>query len=508
MKKIIYLMWFITFPTGIQAQSIEEMNTKDWAEDIDFMHEKLFEILPQADKRIDKNLFEQKGIELKAQLSVLSAEEIILEMQSLLSLANDNGCYIYPFQTILNFPILPLKCYWFTDGFYICDAAEPYKHLIGKQIIQVNEVDIDEIFDKFKPVLPADNEYFQRYMFSMYLQIPAWLQWAGILKDANKAVIFTSSGKKQEVAFSSVQSYIPLKRELASYGKISGSKTNHKGENYWMQYLPEEKTLFIQLLQIRDQEKGPSFKKFVKAVSKELNSKKVEKLIIDNRYGGGGNGFKLKSFTDLIRDNKSINQKGKLFVLTSRSTRGTVLELTSVLALNTKAIIVGEPTGEGPNLVGDTKEIILPNSKIRVSLTHTFWPTSFDADSRNTIEPERKIEYTYSDYQLGIDPWLDAVRSEKNNEIEGEIPDADLIKSLLGKHSISDRTIKVFAENGRLYMGIDRKIKSFFELKTELYFLREGVLITDINDVKVYYQMNNDNNSSLYKIDWFGEIIK
>ncbi|PLX21138.1 MAG: hypothetical protein C0597_03715 [Marinilabiliales bacterium] len=507
-KKIICFISLIFFSLEIQAQSIEELTTSEWIQDIDFLQEKLYETLPQASKRIDKGLFQQKVSELKTQLSVLSAEEIIVEMQSLLALASDNGCFIYPFQTALNFPLLPLKCYWFTDGFYVCDASEPYRHLIGKQIIQVNGTDIEEIFDKLKPILPADNEYFQRYMFSMYLQIPAWLKWADILMDKNKAVILTASGKEEEVAFSSVQSYIPLKRELASYGKISASNTSHKDENYWMEYLPDEKTLFIQFLQISDQEKGPSFKKFVKAVSKELNSEKVENLIIDNRYGGGGNGFKLKSFTDLIRDNKTINQKGKLFVLTSRSTRGTVLELTSILVMNTKAILVGEPTGEGPNLVGDTKEVILPNSKIRVSLTHTFWSTSFDSDIRNTIKPDRNIEYTFTDYQLGIDPWLNAVKSEKKNEIEEVIPATNVINSIVGMHSISDRTLEIYEENGRLYMKIERKIKSFFELKTELYFLKEGILSTDINEVKVYYQKNSDNELSIKKIDWYGEILE
>ncbi len=508
MKNFIYIFCFVFFLSEIQAQTIEQLSAQQWEEDIEFLQEKLFETLPEADKRIDNSLFLKKKNDLKAKLSSLSTKEIIVGMQSLLALANEDGCYIYPFQPSLNFQLLPLKNYWFSDGMYVCDAAEPYKQLIGQQIVKVNGVNIENIFDKLKPVLPADNENYQRYIFPLYFQISAWLKWAGILEDSNSVVLTTSSGMEKKVLFGPVQSYIPLKRELANFRKIADSKKEHKDENYWMEYLPGKQTIFIQFLQIPDNKKGESFNSFVKAVEKKLNSKNVAKLIIDNRYGGGGNGFKLKPFTNLIRDNKSINQKGKLFVLTSRSTRGTVLEMTSVLANNTKVILVGEPTGEGPNLVGDTKQVILPNSKIRVSLTHIFWPTSFDSDSRNTIEPSENIEYKYTDYMKGNDPWLSSIESLKQAEAPGKEIPKEIAKSLFGRHTISKRTLEVVDENGRIFLKMNRKIKSFFELKIELFFLKVGVLSTDISGVQLFYQTNSNGKSIIKKIEWFGEKLE
>jgi hypothetical protein len=508
MKTYIYMISLLFFSFENQAQSIESLAVQKWEEDIDYLQKKLFETFPEADKKINKSIFLLKKNELKAKLPDLSMEEIVLGMQSLLALANDEGCYIYPFQSALNFQVLPLKNYWFKDGMYVCDATDSYHELIGQKIIKVNGIKIEDIFYKLKSVLPADNEYYQRHLFPMYFQIPAWLNWAGVLEESNSVVISTASGMEMDVPFVDIQAYVSLNRTLASQNKITGSNKDHSGENYWMEYLPDAQTLFVQFLQITDIDKGESFNAFVRAIEKELKSGKTKKLIIDNRYGGGGNGFKLKPLTDLIRDSEIINQKGKLFIFTSRSTRGTILEMTSVLMHNTKAILVGEPTGEGPNMVGDTKNVTLPNSKIQVSLSHTFWQTSFELDPRTTIVPSQNVEYSYTDYTKGRDPWLTSVGNIANADVQGEPIPEEIANSLIGKHTISGRTLVVIEENGRVYLTMNRKIKSFFELKLELFFLEPGVLSTDISGVQLFYKKDGNVKSSIVKIEWFGEMLE
>ena len=182
--------------------------------------------------------------------------------------------------------------------------------------------------------------------------------------------------------------------------------------------------------------------------------------MIDNRYGGRGNGFKLKPLTDLLKNHKNLNKKGKLFVLTIRNTKGTVMELTSLLEINTKAIIIGEPTGEGPNSVGDTKLIELPNSKIKVSLTKKFWPTSWKRDNRETIEPHLNIEYTYNDYKETKDPWLTKVYEYKHNTPTIKTP-KEVIDRLVGKYIISGRKVTIYKKMKICLCTLQEKLKIF-----------------------------------------------
>jgi hypothetical protein len=267
--------------------------------------------------------------------------------------------------------------------------------------------------------------------------------------------------------------------------------------------LPNTKTLFVQMQRIANNQEGISFSNFINQIESFIESNKTDKIILDLRYGGGGNGFKLKRFTVLLRDSNTINKKGNLFVLTSKATRGTLLELASILKLNTKAILIGEPTAEGVNTVGDTKYITLPNSGIRVSLTHTFWATSWEKDISTFLSPDVSVEYNYSNKAKEQDPWLDAVYAYEVKEPYQSIP-SDLKNQLIGTYKIEGRKVRIENTNGRLFLTMNSKMKSFFEIYTELYYQSEGILSTDIGGVTLTFNKNSSNKIKLESLKWKG----
>jgi len=196
-----------------------------------------------------------------------------------------------------------------------------------------------------------------------------------------------------------------------------------------------------------------------------------------------------------------------LFVLTSNATRGTLLELTSILSLNTKAIIVGEPTGEGPNTVGDTKYIKLPNSGISISLTQVYWPTSWGSDNRKTINPDVSIVYGFQQHSEKKDPWIDAALNYKNEFDSNKPIDKELLNKLIGSYKIEGRKASIKSENGKLFMSMKRKMKSFFEFKTELYFYSEGKLSTDIKEAFLNYKTTENEDVEISDLTWKGKTL-
>ena len=255
---------------------------------------------------------------------------------------------------------------------------------------------------------------------------------------------------------------------------------------------------------ISDQKNGDSFKAFTSAVEHTLNTKSIDKLIIDNRYGGGGNGFKLKPFTDMIRE-ASINRYGKLFVLTSPTTRGTVAELTSILEFNTKAVMVGKPTGEGPNSVGDITMVTLPNSKLVVSLTKKYWPTSWEQDQRKTIEPHIPVYYTFSDYLKDKDPWL---LSALNFKEAKPVNSNSGIKNLSGNYTVNGKKISIIKKGESYFLQMNRKIQSFFEIHSEVYLEENNRLSTDISEVYFDYETDPNGDIQLNWLNWKGQKLK
>jgi len=498
MRFVKFIGVLVGVVSSISAHCQIEIDQSKWKEDLKFLKEQISKTVPNVElDYIDKNF-----ASLEANFSALNPEQKIIGMQKVLADFKDEGIRVLPIQQIFNNTILPIKTYWFEDGFYVLDAIGKYSSLINQQIISINGLTIDELFGKIVSNISADNENYKRNVFPFYIQSSVWLKGTGIITDDIHEVRLTlENGQNVSVAFEEFEVYSKLKRDL-----VGSNESEPKG-NYWKSYDANSKKLTVQFQAIVDNDKGDNFSKFINDLKKDLTSKNVDKLIIDNRFGGGGNGFKLKAFTDLIIQDENINQQGKLFVLTSRATRGTVMELTSILELNSKAIFIGEGTGEGPNLVGDIKIIELPNSKIRVSLTHKFWPTSWPEDARAVLNPDLEVSYNFSDHIDQVDPWIEVVKTYVTDNRAAEMP-KELLQQLSGKYKVKDYTLLVEKKDEKLVLSMNRKIKSFFEIHTELYFRVEGVLSTDIDQVELIYSSDENENIIVDSLNWKGITLK
>ncbi len=506
--KILVVLGFILLSYTTSSQEVNfNIDQKSWEEDFQFLKKKVEKIVPQYQNKMYKTSFDAVYDIISDSEVGNNKEDVVFALQRLLNTLNDEGCNVPLFQKGVALPVLPIKTYWFNDGLYILDASDNYKDVIGKQVVKINNTTIEEAFKKLKPLLNADNDYYKKYLFQIYGFMPSMLKFLGVENNNDEVLVEFASGESMQIKGSTIQEYSKLSRLLPNDEFFSASNTSYKNENYWFEFLPNTKSLFVQLQQISNNENGDSFSGFVDNVETIIENNKANKLIIDLRYGGGGNGFKLKPLTDMLRDSKVINKKGHLFVLTSKATRGTLLELASILKLNTKAVIVGEPTAEGANTVGDIKYVTLPNSGLIVSLTHTLWPTSWKNDTSTFLLPDEQIVFNYSDKVQGIDPWLNVVGNYKVRESQKSVPN-DLKNKLLGTYKISGRKVTIAHKNGRLFLMMNRKMKSFFEIYTELYFKSEGVLSTDIEGVTLNYTTTNLNEVTLQSLHWNQLVLK
>ncbi|PWL37373.1 hypothetical protein DKG77_16525 [Flagellimonas aquimarina] len=487
---------------GVSQEMDLNLTNTQWQEDLEFLKKRVESTVPFY-KNEKKEAFLKSYKGLISSSNNLDGMQVAIGIQRLLNTLNDEGCNLPFFQTRLNMQVLPLKTYWFDDGLYILDASSTYGAFIGEKIVKINGVKVEDVFHRFIPHLNADNDYYRKYLFQAYGLMPSLLKSTGLSADLDKINLEFASGKKTTVKSEAISEYAKLRRGLPNDGVFDMTNSDHQNENYWSEFVPNSKTLFVQIQKVVNHENGDSFSKFVDKIETLISGGKVNRLIIDLRYGGGGNGFKLKSLTDLLRDSESINKKGNLFVLTSSATRGTLVELASILSLNTKAIVVGQPTAEGANTVGDTKYITLPNSGLRVSLTLTLWSTSWNQDTDTFLKPDLNVAYSYEDKANNRDPWINVVMNYNQQSLPKPISGA-LFEQLRGTYKVNGRRINLEYNNGKLSLTMSRKMKSFFEIQTELYFHSEGVLSTDIDDVFLHYSTNPSNGAFPNTLKWKG----
>ena len=100
-----------------------------------------------------------------------------------------------------------------------------------------------------------------------------------------------------------------------------------------------------------------------------------------------------------------------LAIVRGTVTAGESLErhLQVTLQENTKAIFVGEPTGERPNHYGDAAAITLPSSGIEINLSRKYWEDSQPGDPRLWTAPTIPAPLTLQLFRDGRDPALEAI---------------------------------------------------------------------------------------------------
>ena len=85
-----------------------------------------------------------------------------------------------------------------------------------------------------------------------------------------------------------------------------------------------------------------------------------------------------------------------------------MLRAVAPLAGRRVIVFVGEPSASRGNVYGDSKKIVLPNSRLTVRVSSLYWQQSDPRDDREFIEVNVAAPLGFADYAAGRDPALEA----------------------------------------------------------------------------------------------------
>ncbi len=260
------------------GQQSNKITPEAWIADIDYLQNNVSQTFPDFESNTGSKKFLEEITSLKDGLASKSETEILFGIQKALGVLGDDGCNILPFQEAISTKLLPISMYPFEDGWYICDAKN--KSLIGERITHLDGVAIEEVFEKMKWYLNADNAFYRQRLFGAYGLIPDLLRVSGIKGPESMVSVHLASGKTVSVDVEGLSEYSKLNRKLPNDGYSSWSQTDHKNENYWFEYFPESNTLFVQFQQISNSRKGPSFSKFIGLINGKSMMKTPNKQLV------------------------------------------------------------------------------------------------------------------------------------------------------------------------------------------------------------------------------------
>ena len=411
MKKLI-LTSLIVFSFVFITQSA---NSIDWNSDLDFLKVEL----PKKHtnfyhKGNEKQFFD--GIEsIRLSAGNNSDLSVSIKIQQLIASFGDKHTSSGWGKFLDNNKVLPLHLLWLKDGIYILHTTPENRSILEHRIVKINGKPITEVIDSLSTLFTIDNNAVIKssvYRQLVYVQLLQYFNFA--TSEDIVLELENSAGKK-------------ITHTIRPAVMTRNNRVSIKPSSYPFS-LMDEKAYFVDSIMRKDNayyilyqycwsreypptgfrgnpESLPSFIEFRKKVIETLKRENFNKIIFDIRYNGGGNS---SQGTELIKEMAAmdnVNVKGKLFVITGRSTFSSAIINTMDFMKMTKATFVGEETSGKPNHYGEVKTFVLPFSGMTVFYSTKYFRNS-DKDLK-TITPDKIIETTFNDLMTGKDPVYD-----------------------------------------------------------------------------------------------------
>lgn len=410
---IFTLLFFFFLVSGISAQNVKEKRVENWIGDIDLYAQNL----PKRHKNlfvyVKKEDFESVIEELKSRVKDLSDEEIFVELKKITARFKDAHTSIYTEE----YKVYPITLKYFSDDLRVISSLAEDKEILGERLVKIGQTDIKIVGKLIGETVSTENEFWLKYRLPQSLIQADLLRGTGILMDVENAE-FTfedESGKQTVKRFSPISlKEVKDKEWKPILEKSERSLYQQNGEKYyWFEYLEESKTLYLAYNRCYDEKEKP-FKEFIKEVFAVADKMPIEKFVIDMRRNGGGNSEVINPLHKYLKKRPKLYKKKNLFVLMGNGTFSSGVLNSLRLKKDFGAIWVGEPSGQKLNIYGNIKTFELPNSKLTVTYSISYFPFGkmFAKSLPNLPEDasfipvEVPVEITWEDYKAGRDPVL------------------------------------------------------------------------------------------------------
>ncbi|MBI2826131.1 MAG: hypothetical protein HYX69_15740 [Planctomycetia bacterium] len=346
---------------------------------------------------------------IRAKVADLTDGDILAEIQKALVLLGDG-------HTRPHFggrKTLPLRLYFFSDGLFVIDAAEPYRDLIGCRVERLGGADIERLKQLLATVESRDNPMGIIWLGPFELVKPWLLKSLGLMPAEGPLSldVVDRAGKTRTVAIEPADG--PRYNGDLPPSRLADAppppRYMSKMETaYWFEPLPDAEALYFQFNSVGGQ-KGDTLDRFADRLQAQFESQRPKAVIVDLRHNGGGDTYLYLNLLKTLIHYERDNPQARYYALVGRGTFSAAQNFTNDLDRLTEAVFVGEPTGSRPKAAGESTGVVLPYSGAALSISTRYHQHAYPTDSRIWVAPDFRVELSSEDYFANRDPALDAV---------------------------------------------------------------------------------------------------
>lgn len=397
------------------ASCAQPTQTEKWIKDLDYLNNKIQKQFDSYHPEV-KEQFQQEIEGIKSNINSLESYELPCEIMRALALLKDGHTELNVGQRKVGFHRMPVLLYFFENDLHVIAAHEEHATLLGAKISSIGQMPINEVFEKLKNRMSADNEMEYLHAGPGYLILTELLACIDITDDPmSTAVSFElANGKSVKKTFSGLtaEEYQNGDWKFITTDEPPLYRSN-RTDSYWFKWLPQTQTMYVHIARMNDQSGKPSIKKFTAKLFDEVDSKKPAKLIIDVRTNNGGNYNLSRPIVEAIKERPWLNKAGKLWMITGRRTFSAASVMAIFLKKETEAILIGEPGRTHPNQADNNEYIDLPYSDYLIEYTTKIkkhWP---ERPELSVVPVDISIDPDLDSYAHGRDKVLEYILSRK-----------------------------------------------------------------------------------------------
>ncbi len=396
------------------VSSRENMSrTEAWEADLSYFERRVEQINYTFNMGTDRTKFTESVAQVKASISSLTDEELIVEIMKIVgNLGNGHNFIIPTTPTIGALKKLPIQLYQFSDGMIIVDANDDYNEWIGYEVESIGGMTIEEVLLRSNEVNSRDNDMQTLWLGPYYITLPDVLKGLGVIDNADKVNL----SLKDSIGNTVELEIAPEAWNFTGFPKLPKLRGDQQplflsrmDEVYWSTLLPVHQAIYVQFNAVAEKE-DQSLELFCEEWYTLSQENKVKSLILDLRHNQGGNGSLLPTMHQAVRKFVTMTPNGRVFVLAGRETFSAAQNLLTKLTEYANPIIVGEPSGSRPNHIGEAGWVRLPNSGLMAIISTQFHQTSRAEDQRKWIAPHMPVSLSSEDYFSGNDPALEEIK--------------------------------------------------------------------------------------------------
>lgn len=401
--KTIVLSIYSLLLLGIFCQA---QNENKWITDIDYYHKTLEEKHINLYHTISKEEFSAEIANLKSRLPSLTDFQVVVELMQLthkVGAGKGDGHTSVPLWG-RNLNRYPIKLFDFDGELRVLGTDKRQKQLLGKILISIDGVSIEEIYSKVSKLTPfTENKQSAMDRTCSYMLNAEILKAIGIVKKVEQAEFkfVDDNGIYSSVILKSYSkdalTSIAYEALTISHPSIIPPEDS-KFKKLWFTSLDHSKTVFINFKQYPSKKDMNEFSKNVYTFIQQHQS---TSLIIDLRDNYGGDFFKGLDLISWLNLADSIDWSSKVYVLINRSTFSASMVNAVQFRQILNAKVIGEPSGANPNGYQDMGQFNLPNSNLGITYSKRIFHLQ-DSNSQG-IRPFVLISPSWEDYKNGRD---------------------------------------------------------------------------------------------------------